>query len=130
MLLIIGLMIFLFGSIAKKYKKNGRTAPSGIQNALEPFIIFIRDDIATPALGKKKAEKYVPFLLTSFFFIWMCNMLGMIPFLGGFNITGTLSITLVLAGLVFLITSFIGVTFSGLRGFRLSLKLFWFQLKL
>jgi F-type H+-transporting ATPase subunit a len=108
MLLIIGLMIFLFGSIAKKYKKNGRTAPSGIQNALEPFIIFIRDDIATPALGKKKAEKYVPFLLTSFFFIWMCNMLGMIPFLGGFNITGTLSITLVLAGLVFLITSFSG----------------------
>ncbi|MFA9221472.1 MAG: F0F1 ATP synthase subunit A, partial [Sediminibacterium sp.] len=108
MLLIIGLMIFLFGSIAKKYKKNGRTAPSGIQNALEPFIIFIRDDIATPALGKKKAEKYVPFLLTSFFFIWLCNMLGMIPFLGGFNITGTLSITLVLAGLVFLITSFSG----------------------
>ena len=96
MLLIIGLMIFLFGSIAKKYKKNGRTAPSGIQNALEPFIIFIRDDIAIPALGKKKAEKYVPFLLTSFFFIWLCNMLG------------TLSITLVLAGLVFLITSFSG----------------------
>ena len=108
MLLIIGLMIFLFGSIAKKYKKNGRTAPTGIQNALEPFIIFIRDDIATPEKKKKKAEKYVPFLLTSFFFIWMCNMLGMIPFLGGFNITGTLSITLVLAGLVFLITSFSG----------------------
>ncbi|MFM7618207.1 MAG: F0F1 ATP synthase subunit A [Bacteroidota bacterium] len=108
MLVIIGLMIFLFGSIAKKYKRNGRTAPTGIQNALEPFIIFIRDDIAAPALGKKKAEKYLPFLLTSFFFIWMCNLFGMIPFLGGFNITGTLSITLVLAGLVFLITSFSG----------------------
>ena len=108
MLLIIVLMIFIFRSVANKYKKNPNSAPSGFQNMLEPFVLFIRDDIALPSLGKKRSERYLPFLLTVFFFIWMCNLLGLVPFLGGFNITGTLSITLVLAGLVFLITSFSG----------------------
>ncbi|MBM3447770.1 MAG: F0F1 ATP synthase subunit A [Bacteroidetes bacterium] len=108
MLLIIALMIIIFRSVAKKYSNNPNTAPSGFQNLLEPFILFIRDDLAAPAMGPKKAEKYVPFLLTVFFFIWMCNLLGLVPFLGGFNITGTLSITLVLAVLVFLITSISG----------------------
>ncbi|MFM9421870.1 MAG: F0F1 ATP synthase subunit A [Bacteroidota bacterium] len=108
MFLIIVLMVIIFKSVANKYKNNPNTAPSGFQNMLEPFILFIRDDIAAPSIGKKKAERYLPFLLTVFFFIWMCNMLGLVPFLGGFNITGTLSITLVLAGLVFLITSISG----------------------
>ncbi len=108
MLFIIVLMIFLFKSIANKYKQGRNKAPSGFQNVIEPFILFIRDEVAIPSLGKKKAPKYIPFLLTVFFFIWMCNLLGLIPFLGGFNITGTLSITIVLATIVFLITSFNG----------------------
>lgn len=108
MLLILTLMVIIFKSVASKYKSKPMTAPSGLQNMLEPFILFIRDDIAAPSLGKKKAEKYLPFLLTVFFFIWMCNLLGLVPFLGGFNITGTLSITIVLGVLVFLITSFSG----------------------
>jgi len=108
MLLILSLMVFIFKSVASKYLKNPKTAPSGLQNMLEPFILFIRDDIAVPSLGQKKAERYLPFLLTVFFFIWMCNLLGLVPFLGGFNITGTLSITVVLGVLVFLITSVSG----------------------
>ena len=108
MMLVIVLMIILFRSIANKYKRNVGKAPSGFQNMIEPFILFVRDDIALPSLGKKKAALYTPFLLTVFFFIWMCNILGLIPFLGGFNITGTLSITLVLAAIVFIITSVSG----------------------
>ncbi len=108
MMLVIVLMIILFRSVANKYKRNVGKAPSGFQNMIEPFILFVRDDIALPSLGKKKAARYTPFLLTVFFFIWMCNILGLIPFLGGFNITGTLSITLVLAAIVFIITSVSG----------------------
>ena len=109
MLFIIVLMLIIFRSVSAKYKNGGATkAPSGLQNAIEPFILFVRDEVAIPSIGKKKAGAYMPFLLTVFFFIWLCNMLGLIPFLGGFNITGTLSITLVLAALVFLITSFSG----------------------
>jgi len=102
------LMIIIFRSVANKYKRNAGKAPSGFQNMIEPFILFVRDDIALPSLGKKKAARYTPFLLTVFFFIWMCNILGLVPFLGGFNITGTLSITLVLAAIVFIITSVSG----------------------
>jgi F-type H+-transporting ATPase subunit a len=108
MLLVIVILILVFRSVAKAYTTRAGKAPKGLQNVMEPLILFIRNEVAIPSLGKKKADRYLPFLLTSFFFIWMCNMLGLIPFLGGFNITGTLSITLVLAALVFLITNFSG----------------------
>lgn len=108
MFLVLGLMLWIFISIARSYKKRQGQAPKGLQNALEPFILFIRDEVAVPSMGKKKAKKFLPFLLTVFFFIWLCNMLGLIPFIGGFNVTGTLGITLVLATFVFLITSFSG----------------------
>jgi F-type H+-transporting ATPase subunit a len=108
MLFIILLMLVIFNQVAKRYKEGPKKAPSGLQNAIEPFILFVRDEVAVPSIGKKKAGMYMPFLLTVFFFIWLCNMLGLIPFLGGFNITGTLSITLVLAALVFIITSVSG----------------------
>jgi F-type H+-transporting ATPase subunit a len=108
MLLMLALVMVLFISMAKAYEKRKGQAPKGMQNLLEPLVLFIKDEVAIPALGKKRAQKFLPFLLTSFFFIWACNLLGLIPFMGGFNITGTLSITLVLAGLVFIITSING----------------------
>jgi len=108
MLLMLALVLVLFVRMAKAYEKRKGQAPKGMQNLLEPLVLFIKDEVAIPALGKKRAQKFLPFLLTSFFFIWACNLLGLIPFMGGFNITGTLSITLVLAGLVFIITSING----------------------
>ena len=108
MLLMLSLVMVLFISMAKAYEKRKGQAPKGMQNVLEPLVLFIKDEVAIPALGKKRAQKFLPFLLTSFFFIWACNLLGLIPFMGGFNITGTLSVTLVLAGLVFVITSING----------------------
>jgi F-type H+-transporting ATPase subunit a len=108
MLLMLTLVLVLFVRMAKAYEKRKGQAPKGMQNLLEPLVLFIKDEVAIPALGKKRAQKFLPFLLTSFFFIWACNLLGLIPFLGGFNITGTLSITLVLGGLVFIITTING----------------------
>jgi F-type H+-transporting ATPase subunit a len=108
MLLMLTLVVVVFTRMAKAYEKRKGMAPKGMQNLLEPLVLFIKDEVAIPALGKKRAAKFLPFLLTSFFFIWACNILGLLPFAGGFNITGTLSITLVLAGLVFIITSING----------------------
>jgi F-type H+-transporting ATPase subunit a len=108
MLMIIVLMVIIFRAVANGYKKRPGQAPKGIQNALEPLIIFIRDEVAVPSIGEKHAARFTPFLLTVFFFIWLCNILGLIPFFGGFNVTGTLGVTLVLAGFVFLITTVSG----------------------
>jgi F-type H+-transporting ATPase subunit a len=107
MLLMMFMMVLVFSSVGRSYKKRTGQAPKGLQNALEPIILFVRDEIAVPSIGKQ-ADRYLPFLLTVFFFIFMSNLLGLIPFLGGFNITGTLGITMVLAIAVFLITSFSG----------------------
>lgn len=108
MLLVVCIMILLFRSIAKSYLRRKGQAPSGLQNMIEPFILFVRNDIAIPSIGERKADRYVPFLLTVFFFIWISNLLGLIPFIGGFNVTGTMSVTIVLATLVFIITTVSG----------------------
>lgn len=105
--LTITLMLFIFLSVAKSYKTRGMVAPKGFQAFMEPLILFVRDEIARPSIGKG-ADRFVPFLLTIFFFIWISNLLGLIPFLGGLNITGTMSITLVLAAIVFVITTING----------------------
>lgn len=104
---IIGLIIFL--SLARSYKKTGISHPKGIQSFLEPVVLFIRDDIAIPNIGHKY-EKYMPYLLTAFFFILINNLMGLIPFpppFGG-NVTGNIAITFLLASCTFLITQFSG----------------------
>lgn len=95
---------FLMTGVAKKYKKNGiNVAPTGFQNALEPIIGFITDAVAKPFLGKHYA-KYMPLLLTLFFFIWVNNLLGLLPF--GFNLTGNIAVTLLLALVFFVVMLF------------------------
>jgi len=102
----LGLLLFIFLRIAQKYTKNPDKAPSGLQNALEPIILFIRDDVAKPAIGHRY-EKYLPYLLTIFFFILLNNLMGLIPIIpGGANVTGNIAITLVLALMTFVITTF------------------------
>ena len=108
MLLMLGLMVVVFGRMAGSYKSRQGQAPTGMTNALEPLVLFLRDEIAVPNIGKEKADKFLPFLMTVFFFIFFANLLGLVPFIGGFNVTGTLGITMVLAALVFLITTFNG----------------------
>jgi F-type H+-transporting ATPase subunit a len=108
MFCMMALVLFLMRKVARSYIKNPGKAPSGLTNFLEPLILFVVNDIAVPCLGKERADKFLPFLLTVFFFITACNFLGLIPFLGGFNITGTIGVTIVLATTVFIITTING----------------------
>jgi F-type H+-transporting ATPase subunit a len=101
------LLTWIFVSMARKYKKNTNSAPSGFQNMVEPLILFIRDDIAKSSIGEKRYERYMPFLLTIFFFIFFNNLLGLVPFFpGGANLTGNIAVTMVMALFTFVITTF------------------------
>lgn len=91
---------------AKLASVNANEKPKGLQNIIEPIIIFIRDDIAKPFVGDKY-KQYLPFLLTLFTFILVANLLGLILPLG-LNITGNIAVTLTLALFTFLITTFSG----------------------
>ena len=102
---IVLLLIFL--NIAKSAKRRINKAPAGLQNLFEPIVIFIRDDVAKPAIGDKKYERFMPFLLTVFFFILTNNLLGLIPiFPFGANVTGNIAVTMVLAIFTFFVTTF------------------------
>ena len=95
MFIALAVLCFLMIGIAKKYKQGHgvTTAPNGWQNAIEPVITFVRDDVAKPNLGKKWA-KYLPYLLTVFFFILINNIFGLVPGLA--NVTGNTAFTAVL----------------------------------
>lgn len=99
------LLILVFTAVARGYKKNVGRAPRGIQSFFEPIIMFIRDDIAKENIGPKYG-KFMPFLLTVFFFIWFGNLLGLLP--GAANLTGNISVTLTLAVITLIITTFSG----------------------
>lgn len=101
MLLSAIIMLIVFMSIASRYKKKTMEAPKGLQSFLEPVIMFVRDEIAIPNIGAKHA-RFLPFLLTLFFFIWINNMLGLLP--GAANVTGNIAVTMVLAVIVLIIT--------------------------
>lgn len=105
----ISIVLFLFLTIAKSYKKKPLSAPKGLQSWLEPMIIFVRDEIAKPSIGEKNYHKFMPYLLTVFFFIWINNMMGLIPIPpGGANLTGNIAVTMVLALFTFVITTING----------------------
>ncbi len=107
LLLAVFIICVVFITMAKRYAKRGITsAPKGIQSLLEPFVLFVRDDIAKPNIGVHYA-KYMPFLLSIFFFVWINNMLGLVPFFpGGANLSGNIAFTMVLALIVFLVVNF------------------------
>ena len=105
---LIGLILFI--SLGRSYKKTGISHPKGIQSFLEPVVLFVRDDIAIPNIGEHRYEKYMPYLLSVFFFILINNIMGLIPFPPPFgaNVTGNIALTFVLALCTFLITQFSG----------------------
>lgn len=106
MLMVAAIMLLIFLSVAKAYKKRPGQAPKGLQGFMEPLIMFVKEDIALPNIGKKH-EKFLPYLLTVFFFIWINNMIGLIPiFPGSANVTGNIAVTMVLAVFTLLIVNF------------------------
>lgn len=102
------LLIWIFVSVARTYKKREGKAPKGFQSLIEPVILFVRDDIAIPNLGTKY-KTYMPLLLTLFFFILINNLMGMFPlFPGGANVTGNIIFTFVLSFIVLIVVNFSG----------------------
>ncbi len=95
MLLALIIFTWIMIKIAKRYKKGEgvSTAPKGVQGFFEPIIVFIKDDIAKPNLGHAYM-KYLPYLLTVFFFILINNIFGLVP--GTANVTGNIAFTIVL----------------------------------
>lgn len=106
MMLTVLMLFIVFSGVASSYKKRDGQAPKGIQSFFEPIIVFIRDDVAIPNIGKHKYEKYFPFLLSLFFFIWFNNLLGLIP--TGANASGNIAFTLTLALFTLIVTNFSG----------------------
>ncbi|MDX9750786.1 MAG: F0F1 ATP synthase subunit A [Flavobacteriales bacterium] len=103
MFISLAILLWVFIGVAKAYTRRAGQAPTGLQNLLEPIILFVRDDVAKSAIGHKY-EKYMPYLLTAFFFIFLNNVLGLVPvFPGGANLTGNIAVTMVLALITFII---------------------------
>lgn len=109
MLLAALLLIIIFLAVSRAYQRNEGKAPSGIQSFFEPFFVFIRDEVTRPNIGEKHYERFQPFIMTLFFFILFCNLLGLMPFFpGSANVTGNLGVTLALAVFAFVITNING----------------------
>ena len=103
------LIIVLFYLVTKAYKKRGEKTPKGLQSLFEMLIVYVRDDIARKAISEKSVDRYLPYLITVFFFIFINNLLGLIPiFPFGANITGNITVTAVLALFTFFITNLLG----------------------
>ncbi|QDU56377.1 F0F1 ATP synthase subunit A [Aeoliella mucimassa] len=111
------LIAIFFIGLATKIRYGG--LPKGrLWNMLEAMILFIRDNVARPCIGKDDADRYVPFLLTMFFFILGCNLLGMIPWMG--SPTGAFAVTAALALMTFIVTVGTGIQKFGFMGFLKS----------
>jgi F-type H+-transporting ATPase subunit a len=109
------LLIVLFTAAAARVRRS--VAPKGtLANMLEAMVVFIRDEVARPAIGRHDADRFLPFLLTVFFFILTCNLLGLVPWAG--SATGALATTGALA-----LLTFGAVIFSGMA--KLGPIKFW-----
>ena len=107
-IIAVVLLIVIILASAKKYKVRGSAAPHGMQSLIEMLVLHVRDGIVEPILGHN-TNRFLPYLLTLFFFIFFCNILGLIPiFPAGVNITGNIAVTAILALITFIITNFNG----------------------
>lgn len=105
MLLVFALLFLVMNRVGAFYRNHKNTAPTGFAALVEPVVVFLRDEVVKPALGHK-TEKYMPYLLSLFFFILFSNLLGIIPFFpGSTNITGSIAVTAALAITVFLVVN-------------------------
>lgn len=99
------LLIVIMFSVAKAYRARPGKAPTGLQSFIEPIVLFVKDEVVKPNIGPRY-ERYLPYLLTLFFFILFGNLLGLLP--GAANLTGNIAVTVTLAVLTFLLTNLSG----------------------
>ena len=104
MFLVFAFLSLMFLKIARMYRDRVGKEPKGIQSFIEPIFVFIQDEVAKPFLGKNW-ERFLPYLMSIFFFILGLNLFGQIPFLGGANVTGNFAFTMVLALIAFVVTT-------------------------
>ena len=107
-------LVVVFVRLAGQLKRTG-VAKGAWANALEAMIVFIRDQVARPAIGGHDADRFMPYLLTVFFFILACNLFGMIPWAG--SPTGALATTGAMALLTFATVVVSGMAKLGVVGF-------------
>ncbi|MFO7977050.1 MAG: F0F1 ATP synthase subunit A [Bacteroidales bacterium] len=93
------IMCLIFIRLARRYvRKGSMSVPHGFQSFMEPLLLFVRDGIAIPSIGRNKYKRFLPFLMTLFFFIFSNNLMSLVPFFpGGANVMGNISVTMVLA---------------------------------
>jgi F-type H+-transporting ATPase subunit a len=106
MLVSVLALLVIFITAAQHYKRKPQEAPHGFWALIELLICFVKDEIAIPNIGKKNYIRFMPYLLSVFFFIWLNNLIGLLP--GAANVTGNISVTLVLALFTFVITNLNG----------------------
>lgn len=109
--IIVLLMLFFFIGCARWYrnKRADSDAPKGFVGFIEMFVMMVNDDIIKACIGEKHYKRFAPYLLTAFFFIFLSNLIGLVPiFPGGANLTGNLAVTLVLALFTFLAINIFG----------------------
>lgn len=103
------MVILIFLAVAKSYRRREGMAPKGLQSAVEPLILLVRDEIALSSIGEKNYLKYTPYLLSLFFFIFLSNLVGIFPFFPlGISVTGNIAVTGVMAAFTFAITTYKG----------------------
>lgn len=107
MFMSMAFLFWLLFTAARSYRKSEDNVPTGVGKFLEPIIVFIRDEVAIPNIGEHAYKKYMPFLLTIFFFIWVNNVFGLIPFFPfSANLSGNIAFTMTLAIIVLIVTLF------------------------
>ncbi|MGI6400974.1 MAG: F0F1 ATP synthase subunit A [Thermoguttaceae bacterium] len=117
-LAVAALMILIFVPLAAKMK-SGKPLRGRYWNLLEVFLLYLRNEVIVPAIGKKDADRFAPFLWTVFFFVLFCNLAGLIPWFGA-SPTGALAVTSVLALSTFIVLIGSGMKKFGVVGFWLG----------
>ncbi len=109
-------VILVFLKSAKKYKKNSKAAPKGLQNMIEAGVVFVRDDIVGPNINNKDVvNRLLPFFVVLFFFILFMNLIGLVP--GGHTATGSLAVTAALAICAFFIINVTQIRDVGIKAY-------------
>jgi F-type H+-transporting ATPase subunit a len=111
MVLALILLVLMVSTAGKRAKKTN--VPKGVHNLVESFVVYVRDEIVYPNVDRKWADKYMPYFLTSFFFIFTLNLLGLVPL--AMTATSAISVTLGLAVCTFVLTQIAGIRAMGIK---------------
>jgi F-type H+-transporting ATPase subunit a len=115
-MLVLGTVVLLLVFVLAARKQTGRLVAQGrLANFLEMLVVFVRNEIAIPNIGKEEGPKYVPYLLSVFFFILILNLLGLLPWMS--SATGNIAVTVALAAITFVLTQIASIRAAGVWGY-------------